>query len=273
MAIVHLQEPLSISSIWRSQTTHVVALGLEPIHWLLGTLVALGKIASAPEWVSTTSRAQAGLGRYLFGTSGFIRLLVEVEPVTLHRKPFMYTAGRMNDISHTALKNTLTLGRTAVLGMDPMPRTDAAVFGTSRHVLWNLEGSVDSPNALVVNTENGQILRLDAVHVGGVCNGEGTTLQVIVALGGNISVVLNRASEVEETHVSYKKSLRGQVKPDRKWKIWKNVLCYTKRRPISCAHQSAEKKNSRGTGMLGSLDNYNRPHEDRCVHRSRPRIR
>jgi len=114
----------------------------------------------------------------------------------------MYTVGRMNDVSHTALENPLTLGRTAILGMDPMPCTDAATLGARRHVLGNIEGSVDSPNALVVNAENGQILGLDAPYVRGVCNGECTTLQVIVALGGNRSALMNRASEVEETHVS-----------------------------------------------------------------------
>jgi len=183
LVIEHLQEPLSISFVRWSQTTHVVTLGLEPIQWLLGTLVALGKIPSAPRWISTTLRMQAGLGLYLFGTSGFIMEVSEVEPVTLHRKPFMYTASKMDNVSHIAFENPLTLGRTAVLGMDPMPSTDAAAIGASRHVLWNLEGSVDSPNALVVNAENGQILGLDAVHVGSVCNGEGTTLQVIMALG------------------------------------------------------------------------------------------
>jgi len=85
LVIEHLQEPLSISFVWQSQTTHVVALSLEPIQWLLGTLVTFGKITGAPEWVSATSKVQAGLGRYLFGTSGFIRVLVEVEPVILHR--------------------------------------------------------------------------------------------------------------------------------------------------------------------------------------------
>ena len=81
--------------------------------------------------------------------------------------------------------------------MDPMPRTDAAAFGTSRHVLWNLEGGADFPNTLVVNTENGQILGLDAVHIGCVCNGEGTTLQVTLALVENRSAVPNHASEIE----------------------------------------------------------------------------
>ena len=103
--------------------------------------------------------------------------------------------GPVNDVSHAALENQLTLGGAAVHGMDPMPRTDAAAIWASRHVLWNLEGGVNSPNALVVDAENGQILGLDAVHVRGVCNGEGTTLQVIVALGENMSAVLNRASD------------------------------------------------------------------------------
>ena len=93
LAIVHLQDPLSISSLRRSQTPHVVTLGLEPIQWLLGTLIALGKIPSAPEWMSTTLKVQARLGRHLFGTSGFAMVVLEVEPVTWHRKPFMYTAG------------------------------------------------------------------------------------------------------------------------------------------------------------------------------------
>ena len=95
----------------------------------------------------------------------------------------MYTASRMDNVSHMMLENPLTLGRAAVLGMDPMPRTDAAAIWASRHVLWNLEGGVNSPNALVIDAENGQILGLDAVHVRGVCNGESTTLQVVVALG------------------------------------------------------------------------------------------
>ena len=103
--------------------------------------------------------------------------------------------GLVNDVSQAALENQLTLGGAAVHGMNPMPRTDAAAIWASRHVLWNLEGGVNSPNALVVDAENGQILGLDAVHVRGVCNGESTTLQVIVALGENMSAVLNRASD------------------------------------------------------------------------------
>ena len=152
--------------------------------------------------MSTTLKVQAGLGRYLLGTTGVAMGVLEVEPVTLHRKPFMYTTSRMNDVPRTASENPLTLGRTAVHGMDPMPSTDTAVFGASRHVLWNLEGGADLPNALVVNTENGQILGLDAVHVRCVCNGEGTTLQVIVTLRGNRSAVPNHTSEIELAYSS-----------------------------------------------------------------------
>ena len=82
-----------------------------------------------------------------------------------------------------------------------MPRTDAAVLGARRHVLGNVEGSVNSPNTFVVNAKNGQVLGLDAPYVRGVCNGEGTTLQVIVALGEDRSEVPNHASEVD-THAS-----------------------------------------------------------------------
>lgn len=74
--------------------------------------------------------------------------------------------------------------------MDPVPGTDTAFIGAGRHILGDLEGSVDVPNTDVVDTENGQILRLDAVHVRRVRDGEGATLQVIVALDGNELVVL-----------------------------------------------------------------------------------
>ena len=38
-----------------------------------------------------------GPGRYLLGTSGLEMGVLEVEPVTLHRKPFMYTVVQMSD--------------------------------------------------------------------------------------------------------------------------------------------------------------------------------
>ena len=69
--------------------------------------------------------------------------LLEVEPVTLHRKPFMNTASRVNDVSRVAFENLLTLSRSAIHGMDPMPGTDAAAVGAGRHVLGDREGSVD----------------------------------------------------------------------------------------------------------------------------------
>lgn len=81
--------------------------------------------------------------------------VLEVEPVTLHLKPFMYTASQMNDVSHTAFESLLTLSRTAVCGMDPMPAADATVLGARRHILGNREGGVDFPNTFVVNAENG----------------------------------------------------------------------------------------------------------------------
>jgi len=52
--------------------------------------------------------------------------------------------------------------------MDPMPSTDTALIWAGRHILGNLEYSVYNPNALMVDAENDQILRLDAVHVGSV---------------------------------------------------------------------------------------------------------
>ena len=66
-----------------------------------------------------------------------------------------------------------------------MPGTDTTAVGARWHVLGDLERSVDLPNTFVVDTEDSQILGLDAVHVGGIRDGEGTTLQVILALGGN----------------------------------------------------------------------------------------
>ena len=112
----------------------------------------------------------------------------------------MYTVNRVSDVSHIVLENLLTLRRSAVHGMNPMPGTDTATLGARRHVLGNREGSVGSPNTFVVNAENGQIFGLNAVHVRIVCDREGTTLQVIEALGGNKSAVPDHASEAEKTH-------------------------------------------------------------------------
>jgi hypothetical protein len=183
LVIEHLREALRVPQIWWSQSTHVVTLLLEPVQWLLSTLVALGIIPGAPKRMSMTLQEQEGLGRYLTGTTGFMMGTLDVEPVTLHRKPFMNTASRMNDVSHITLADLLTLGRTAVLGMDPMPCTDAAALGARWHILRNCEGGVEFPNTCMVNAEDGQIFGLDAVHVGGVCNGESTTPHVIEALG------------------------------------------------------------------------------------------
>ena len=95
------------------------------------------------------------------------------------------------------LGNLLTLGRTAVHGVDPMPGADTAAIGTGRHVLGDLEGSVDLPNTLMVDTEDGQILGFDAVHVGGVRDREGTTFQVIMALRVEMNKRFFVGAEVE----------------------------------------------------------------------------
>ena len=49
LTIKHLQRVLSVSLVWRQQSTHVITLGLEPVHGLLSALVTLGEIASASE--------------------------------------------------------------------------------------------------------------------------------------------------------------------------------------------------------------------------------
>ena len=101
---------------------------------------------------------------------------------------------------HRALGNLLTLLRTAVRQMDPMPGTDAAALGASRHFFRNLEDGADRPNTCLVNAENGQILRLDAVHIRIICNGEGATPQVINPLRRNKISVLKHANEDAKTH-------------------------------------------------------------------------
>ena len=119
---------------------------------------------------------------YLLGTSGFRRGELEVEPVTLHRKPFMNTVNGMRDGSAVTRRKQPTLGRTAVHGMDPVPTADTTVVWAGRHVLRDLEDGVDAPDTLMIDAEDGQILGLDAVHVGSVRDGKGATLQIVYAL-------------------------------------------------------------------------------------------
>jgi len=38
-----------------------------------------------------------GFQNYLLGTTGLLTGVLEVEPVTLHRNPFMYTVGIMSE--------------------------------------------------------------------------------------------------------------------------------------------------------------------------------
>ena len=78
-----------------------------------------------------------------------------------------------------------------------MPGADAAIIGAGRHILRDIEGSADFPDTFVVDTENGQILGLDAVHVRSVRDREGTTLQVIMALCRNELAVFHRRNCTE----------------------------------------------------------------------------
>jgi len=126
---------------------HIVSLELEPIHRLLGALVALGQIVGAP------------FGNLWCPNRGVGSRAGDLAPEVIHEH----------------------LCRTAVDGMDPMPGTDTAAIGTRRHVLGDREWGVDIPNAQVVNTENDQILRLEAVRIGRVRNGECAALHVINA--------------------------------------------------------------------------------------------
>jgi hypothetical protein len=86
--------------------------------------------------------------------------------------------------------------------MDPMPGTDTAALGAGRHVLGDLEGSVDFPNALVIDAENGQILGLDAVYIRSVRDGEGATLQVIVTSSVELGKRVTRARIFSLTNIS-----------------------------------------------------------------------
>lgn len=99
------------------------------------------------------------------------------------------------------LKNPLTLFRTTVHGMDPMPATDTAALGARRHVLGDLERCVDRPDTAVVNAENDQILRLYGVYIRSVRDGESATLQVIDTLKGKKLAVPDGTSEVTRTHI------------------------------------------------------------------------
>lgn len=106
---------------------------------------------------------------------------------------------------HADLKNPLTLLRTTVHGMDPMPGTDTAAFGARRHISGDLEFGEDGPDTCVVNGENDQILRLYAVEIRFVRDGESATLQVIDTLKGKQLAVLDGTGEVTKTHIGWRK--------------------------------------------------------------------
>ena len=134
----------------------------------MSALVALGKITRAP------------LGNHwpLNGGVGSRAGDLASEAVHVH-------CGAGERRPRATLENLLTLRRTAVHGMDPMPGTDTSALGAGRHVLGDIESSADFPNAFVVDAEDGQILGFDAVHVRSVRDGEGATLQIVGALRGN----------------------------------------------------------------------------------------
>ena len=145
--------------------------------------------------------------------------------MTLHRKPFMYTTNTMSDDQLMDLRNWLTLSRTVVDGVDPVPSTDTAVIGAGRHVLGNLEQGIDYLNTLVVDAENCQILGLDAIHVRSVCNGKGATPQVINALKGN-KLVSRWSTEIARTPTLAKIKSPSRVNRGKKGKIKKRTLLH-----------------------------------------------
>ena len=106
-----------------SAAAHVVTFGLEPVRWLLSTLVALGNIARAPKRMNMRSKEREGLGRYLLGTPGFTTRVLKV---TVYHKSFMYTMSRISEVPNVTPES---LGRTAIHRMDPMPGADVVSLG------------------------------------------------------------------------------------------------------------------------------------------------
>lgn len=65
--------------------------------------------------------------------------------------------------------------------MDPEPSTSATSGRASRHRRGNIEVSEMSPNALLLNRENGEVIGLDGVHLRwrDVGDGESASLDII----------------------------------------------------------------------------------------------
>jgi hypothetical protein len=55
--------------------------------------------------------------------------------------------------------------------MNPEPSTDTAFLRACWHGGRDLEGGVDVPNALVVDTEDGKVLGLHRIYIGFVGDG------------------------------------------------------------------------------------------------------
>ena len=67
--------------------------------------------------------------------------------------------------------------------MNPEPSAGTTPFRTRRHTGGDLKIGVDGPNACMVNRENGEIFRFDLTGVALVCNGHGTTHEIVYAVG------------------------------------------------------------------------------------------
>ena len=67
--------------------------------------------------------------------------------------------------------------------MDPEPRADTATRWARGHPLWDLEVREAVPHAGLVDTEDGEVLRLDVRDVGLVRDRERAALEVVEASG------------------------------------------------------------------------------------------
>jgi hypothetical protein len=108
---------------------------------------------------------------------------VPVAPVTLHLKPFMYTA-KKRGISHLPRKKERarrTLLGARVKVVDPEPGAVAAALGARRHRRGDLEVGAERPDGAVHDAEDGEVLGLDLGHVRLVRDGERRAREVVLA--------------------------------------------------------------------------------------------
>lgn len=140
---------------WRVRPLeHVVALGLEPVERLLGTVRAVprGGVRLAVGRVGTTAAGQLGLReRHIRSRTGNIAL----------------------EAVHVVLFSA------AVNRVDPKPGAVATSGRAGRHPIRDLEVCEAVPNARLVDTEYGEVFWLNLGHVRFVCDGERAALQVV----------------------------------------------------------------------------------------------